>query len=284
MAKHYNIMDISYTDIQEFLKKSDMVLIPFGSCEAHGAHLPNGHDSYRALETVKRAAKIADVPYTSVIWAGYSPHHMREPGKGYGTITLRASTLQSLLYDVAKSLIHSGFNKLFFVAGHGSNIKVIDSIFRKLRYETGALIAMYTWLGGERELKGIEDVVKGSPDETPGWHGGEVETAIAMAHDKSLVRMDRAVKGKAHAPDWLPKEFSKEDGTWSVRFKGYECLYLPMEHHEFAPTAVMGNPFRATKEEGNEILDRNAKLLAEILEAFRKIKIEVKVREFTNRV
>jgi len=103
------------------------------------------------------------------LWMGYSPQHMYAPGSGRGTITVRSSTLLNLIHDVARSLIHHGFNRIIFINGHGSNVKVIDPVLRKLRYETGALIGfvkpyMENYVG---ILKGL---MENPPDETPGWH------------------------------------------------------------------------------------------------------------------
>jgi creatinine amidohydrolase len=248
----------------------------------HGPHLPVGTDTFQALETTKRAAEIADVLYTPVLWCGYSPHHLRDAGKGMGTITLRAKTYQDLLYDIARSVIHQGFNKLIFITGHASNMKVIDPVMRKIRYDTGVLVGVFRAYA-ERYLGVVEDILEGPPEETPGWHAGELETAQVMAYDESLVRMDRAVKTEAHAPDWLPKEFGKKDGVWDASFKGYEYFYFPMEHSEFAPKGIMGNPFRASKEKGNKTLNRYAQYLADAVEVLKKVKIEVKAREFTDR-
>ncbi|UCB47323.1 MAG: creatininase family protein [Spirochaetota bacterium] len=277
----YCLLDMSCVDIQNILKKTDAVMIPTGSCEMHGPHLPVGTDTFQGIEITRRAAKIAGVPYTHQVWMGYSPHHLREPEKGMGTITLRASTYHNLLYDIAKSLIHHGFNKLVFVNNHSSNMKVMDPIMRKLRYETGAFI-MVTNLWGERYLGIIEDLMDGPEEETPGWHAGELETAQVMAYDERLVRMDRAIEAKAHTPEWIPNEFAKKDGTWNVAFKGYEYFYFPMEHNEFAPHGIMGNPFRATKEKGEKTLNRYAEYLAEALEIIKKVKVQIKVREFTD--
>src|SRR4029079_4982418 len=91
----------------------------------------------------RRAALKADVPYTAPFWLGYSPQHMRETEAAFATSTLRASTLNEVLYDVARSLIHHGWNKLILVNGHGSNIKVLDPLLRRIKYETGGLGALY---------------------------------------------------------------------------------------------------------------------------------------------
>ena len=83
-----------------------------------------GHRHDHRAEVSRRAAEKADVPYAPPFWAGYSPQHLRDTESSVGTITLRASTFNEVLFDIARSLIHHGWNKLVFVNGHGSNTKV----------------------------------------------------------------------------------------------------------------------------------------------------------------
>src|ERR1700730_7141230 len=139
--RSYNIANLTYVDIQNYLKEKDAVMVPIASTEQHGPHLPLKTDTVTAEEISQRIAEQIGVLYTPCIWTGYSPQHMSEAGKGRGTITLRSSTLLDLIYDVARSLIHHGFNRILFINGHGSNIKVVDPVLRRLRYETGALIS-----------------------------------------------------------------------------------------------------------------------------------------------
>ena len=277
-----SILDLAPPDLREHLEHDDSILIPIGSCEMHGNHLPLGTDIYNAIEVCKRAAVLADTLYAPPIWSGYSPQHLRGAEQGMGTITLRGATLNALIYDIAKSLIHHGFNRLVFVNGHTSNVKVVDPVMRQLRYETGALIAMFKPYG-ERYLGLIEDVMENSPDETPGWHASEQETSIMLAYDERNVRMDRAVDARAHAPDWMPAGFQKSDGAWDAQFKGYEYFYFPMDHDEFADQGVIGNPLRATVDKGNEIFDRFAVYLAEALAELRTVPVEIKVRQFVSK-
>ncbi len=276
------LLDLAPPDIRAFLDKSDVILVPIGSCEMHGDHLPLGTDVFNAHEVCKRAAAIADVPYAPPLWLGYSPQHLREPESGMGTITLRASTYVEVLYDLSKCLIHHGFNRLIFVNGHTSNVKVTDPIMRRLRYETGALIAMFKPYG-ERYLGLIEDLMENPPEETPGWHASEQETSIMLAYDERLVRMDRAKNSRAKAPEWLPEGFSKDDGAWDAAYRGYEYFYFPMDHNEFAKDGVIGNPLRATAEKGEAIFDRFAEHLAGAIEELKTVPVEIKVREHWNK-
>ncbi|HEY9014546.1 MAG TPA: creatininase family protein, partial [Gemmatimonadales bacterium] len=229
------LADLAYPDIQGYLKRSDLILIPMASTEQHGPHLPLCTDTVTAYEVSKRAAEQADVLYTPTVWTGYSPQHMRGPGQGMGTITVRAETLLNLLYDIARSLIHHGFNKLVFVNGHGSNVKVIDPLLRKIRYDTGALVAFYKPYA-ERYMGLVKDLMENPPDETPGWHSSELETSQMLAHDARLVRMERATQTETHIPQWLPSAFTKADGAPDVQFQGYQYFQFPMDHDEFTET------------------------------------------------
>jgi creatinine amidohydrolase len=273
------LLDLSPPEIRAHLESDDTILIPLGACEMHGDHMPLGTDIYNAMEVSRRAADKAGTLIAPPIWSGYSPHHLREPERGMGTITMRSTTLLAILHDTARCLIHHGFNRLIFVNGHTSNTKVTDPVFRNLRYETGALLAMFKPYG-ERYLGLIEDVMENPPEETPGWHASEQETSIMLAYEAANVHMDRAVDTRAHAPDWMPDAFAKEDGAADAEFKGHEYFYFPMEHNEFAPAGVIGNPKRATAEKGEEIFERFSTYLAEAVDEIRKIPVEIKQREY----
>ena len=114
-----------------------------------------------------------------------------------GTVTLRASTFNELLYDILRSLIHHGWNKLILVNGHGSNTKVIDPLLRRIKYDTGALVALYKPYA-ERYIGILDGLLENPADETPGWHASELETSQVLAHNADLVRMDRAADDRAH--------------------------------------------------------------------------------------
>ncbi len=277
------LLDLAPPDIEWFLERSDIVLVPIGSCEQHGAHLPLGTDTITALEVARRAAHKADVPYTAPLWLGYSPQHMRETESAVGTVTLRASTLNAVLYDVARSLIHHGWNKLILVNGHGSNIKVLDPLLRRIKYETGALIALYKPYA-ERYIGILEGLLDNPADETPGWHASELETSQVLAHDARLVRMDRAEQDRAQVPDWLPASFLKRDGAPDVEFEGYQYFSFPMDHGEFSRTGVIGNPLTATAEKGEEALERFSGHLVRAIDEFRGLDVRVTRRAFEERV
>jgi creatinine amidohydrolase len=285
--RSYNIADLPYPDIQEYLKTKDGIMVPMASTEQHGPHLPLKTDTVTAEEVSRRVAEKIQVLYTPCIWTGYSPQHMHQPGLGRGTITVRPETLLNLMYDVARSLIHHGFNRIFFINGHGSNIKVVDPVLRKLRYETGALISfvkpyMENYVG---LMKGL---MENPPEETPGWHASELETSQMLAHDAvegtDYVRMDRAEKTLVHIPAFLPRSFGKKDGMPDVEFDGYKYFSFPMDHHEFIESGTIGNPLRATAEKGEKAFELFADHTARGILELMKVPVEVHNREFIDRV
>lgn len=278
----YNIVDLAPPDIVDYLAEKDIIMIPIASMEQHGPHLPLATDTIQADEIVRRAAELSRVLYTPCVWMGYSPQHMYAPGTGTGTITVRSQILLELWYDLARSLIYHGFNRIVFVNNHGSNTKIIDPLLRRIRYETGAFVVL-SKLYGERYTGLLEGVMENPPEETPGWHASELETAQVLAHDASLVRMDRAVNQKVKKPDWFPEGFIKLDGAPDVEFKGYQYFAFPTDHADFTESGVIGNPLRATAEKGEIAYTRFAEHLAEALAEFQTPKVDVHTREWPGR-
>jgi creatinine amidohydrolase len=279
----WDIGDLTYVDVQEYLKVKDTILVPMASFEQHGPHLPIYTDTITCYEVASRVSEMIAVLRTPPIWTGYSPQHMYNPGMGRGTVTLRSSTLLNLIHDVARSLIHHGFNRIIFINGHGSNVKIIDPVLRKLRYETGALIG-FVKPYMENYVGILAGLMENPVEETPGWHSSELETSQDLAWDEHKVRMDRANFTKAHIPDFLPKTFAKKDGMPDVEFDGYKYFTFPMDHHEFIESGVIGNPLRATKEKGEEAFRRLSEHVARGVMELEKVPVTVHTRAFVDRV
>ncbi len=278
----YNLADLAVPDVQAYLEEKDIVMVPIGALEQHGPHLPLATDAIQAEEIASRAGVLAKVLYTPCIWFGYSPQHMYGPGAGTGTITIRSQVLLELYRDVARSLIHHGFDKIVFVNNQGSTVKIIDPLLRRIRYETGAFVVM-SKLYGERYMGLIDDVMENPPEETPGWHSSELETSQILAHDAALVRMDRAVHERAAKPSWFPDSFMKLDGAPDVEFQGYQYFLFATDHDDFTPSGVIGNPFRASAEKGEKTLSRYAEHLAAALAEFEKVEVNVHNRAWPDR-
>lgn len=277
----YNLLELPWTDVANWIKAgNDVVMIPVGSCEKHGDHVPLGVDSYTTMGSVERAAVKAKVVYSPLLPFGHSPHHMGEAGWGTGSISLPADTYRQVLYAIGRSLIFAGFNKLVYVSHHGTNMGPQKEVLRTLRAETGCFCAYYK-TPTERDCTVVADLLKGPAEETPGWHAGELETSTTMAYlkEKGLyegsIRMERARPDRAHAPRWMGPAFSKKDGTDTVIFGGSENIFVPMLHHEYSDTATIGNPLRSSVEQGEAVFERISDHLAAFLEEVKRFDIHV---------
>ncbi len=92
-------------EVQDFLTRSDMVIIPVGSIEQHGLHLPIGTDYLNGVERAKLIAQRVDVLVAPILFPGQSPYHM-----GFeGTVTLPSTLIQEVYVEAAKSLMRHGF-------------------------------------------------------------------------------------------------------------------------------------------------------------------------------
>jgi len=286
--KIYNLFYLAYPDIQKWLKETDIVMVPIGSCEQHGWHLPVSTDSIACLVPVERAAVKANVPHVPLVWVGYSPHHIKKPGEGSGTISLRASTYQNLLYDIGRCLIQQGFDKFVYVTRHTSNTKVLDPPMRRIRYETGALSCVFRAdAEGIPNIPRLKKILENPPEETPGWHGSEIETSEVLAYNPELVHVERYpekdIPQLTHAPKWFPEGFSKRNGNPYVTFDEYDGAWVPMEHPEYSDTGLIGNPSRGSREKGEKIAEIVSDYLATFLNGLRKVKVEVRNREYIER-
>ena len=85
--------EMTWPEVKAALKETNVAIIPVGSCEQHGLHLPVGTDHLLGMTMARTIAKEAGAVVAPVLWVGYSEHHMGFPG----TITLTPNTLAHLL-------------------------------------------------------------------------------------------------------------------------------------------------------------------------------------------
>lgn len=118
--RNYCLGELTWPDVKEFLAVHDVAVVPVGSCEQHGLHLPMDTDAYDAFWLSLKAAEKAQCALVAPpIYYGVSSHHMDFPG----TITLSPCTLEQL----ASSLIKHGFKKILFENGHGGNTPALEA-------------------------------------------------------------------------------------------------------------------------------------------------------------
>ncbi|HDJ26408.1 MAG TPA: creatininase family protein [Candidatus Bathyarchaeota archaeon] len=243
--------EMTWEEVAEFLREHDVVVVPVGSCEQHGPHLPLDTDTYDALWVSLRAAEKAGCALVAPpITYGVSYHHMAYPG----TVSISPETLMRLAIEVAESLIKHGFKKIVFENGHGGNSPALNAAAQVIRARHPDVLVVVDTVGLIPDL--IEELV-----ETPyDAHSGEFETSTSLANRPELVRRERIRK-----PDF--REPSVSYMRIGLKAKGPR-VFWPIRTDELSDTGAIGDPTKASEVKGRELLkamvDRLADLLMEL--------------------
>jgi creatinine amidohydrolase len=256
------LQDFRSKEVEELLKRgNDIILIPVGSLEQHGRHLPLGTDSFVSIRLAEDAAKRSNVVLTPPLWFGWSDHHM-----GFsGTITLQAETLIRVIEDVCLSLTQHGFKKLLIMNGHRiTNLSPLAIAAMNIRKKTEAFVAVLdpAVIGATIGKQMRKSQIGGL------GHGGELETSHMIYLYPDLVEMKDAVK-------IIPKyktEFMELDF-----YAGGDKVSWTFDMEELSEgTGGFGDPTCASKEQGHNYHDRVVQNICEFIDAVREIKVELK--------
>ncbi|AXC50643.1 creatininase family protein [Paracoccus suum] len=223
-----------------------LAILPIGSLEQHGPHLPVSTDTASASAAALRAARLvsADTPVAVLpgLWLGMSEHHLPFGG----TITLDYDTLSRVIRCIVRSLRALGFARLLIVNGHGGNMEPLAVAVRELAVEFAMpIVATTPWMLAPDQVREILDV------DTGVHHACEGEASVMLAAMGDAVKtglFGQAFGNQDHPVD-VPADVS--------RFYSFA---------ERAPvTGTWGDPRSATAEKGERFLDLHADLLAQLI-------------------
>ncbi len=222
------IPHMTWYEVEQALKHTDMVLIPVGSIEQHGKHLPLGTDSYASIETCKLISQEADVLVCPVTLAGLSEHHMDFPG----TLTLTAGTFEAVLFETAQCLIRHGFKKIMFHNGHGGNTVSINNVVRKINQYTKATAFFLNNINviPLQELRIPYD-----------WHAGVGETSLMLYLTNPLVQMEMTENPELTFPEIVEKINSIEKRSGYLNTIASANMFAPKVSGKNATTKDMTN-------------------------------------------
>lgn len=216
----------------------NVVIIPVGSTEQHGCHLPLGTDTMVAMMLAEDAAERTDTVVAPPLWFGWSPHHMVLPG----TITVRPEVLIEVLYDVIQSLQAYGFSKFIVINGHRIvNIPWMQIAAERAQRQMGVKVVLFD------PAYMSKDIV-GKLGYGPVGHSEEIETSQMLYKHPELVHMEKA------ADNPVPKH---ELYSVDPCFAGDTLCYVPstvrdMKHSADAAGGTTGTPSKATTEKGKQ--------------------------------
>ncbi len=218
------IENITMDEYKKGLKQTRTMIIPFGTVEVHGNHLPLSTDTLIAHEILKIIQKKRKIFIAPPIHYGVCTSTKQHPG----TITISPQTLRLLTSDIVRDANKKGIKNFLLVSGHGGSLhinalkEVSEELVDEIEGIKIAVLTPYDFL-----YKKITEIAETENDS----HAGEIETSIVLSLRPDLV------KGTSDEeyPD-LPRPFIVKD-----RFK-------------YWPGGVWGNPQKATKDKGDKII------------------------------
>jgi creatinine amidohydrolase len=176
----YDLAEMTSPEAAEAVARSRTAVIPIGSIEQHGPHLPNGTDTMAAELIARAVADRLDAVYAPFGPYGVTPIHAGHPG----TVTLRRETFEALLTDICTELIRMGVETFVLVNWHEGNIASMNAVATDLqdRYDCTFVAAQACYVA--------QRLYRDEGGELT--HGGGIETLAMLAHDPALVKAERA--------------------------------------------------------------------------------------------
>jgi creatinine amidohydrolase len=250
MLPSRNFSDLTQPEIAEQFKKNPLVILPAGSVEQHGPHLPAGTDSFVANLISEELASRMDGLVLPAPTIGVTPMHMPYEG----TITFTPDTYMRVVTEICASTAVHAAKSLLIVNWHEGNIASLaiaaEDLHRKHGMSVLTVQACYVAadLFGE-QCNGLT-------------HGGEIEALAVMAFRPELVHLDRidysSDQKHGHHMDKLRRTRSYQPVLTDIR--------------TIAPTGWYGTPENATAERGVAMLETIAdSIAAEASELFAQL-------------
>ena len=253
-----------YQEVRAYLERSDAIIIPVGTTEAHGAHLPYGTDRFVAEAAAVLLAERADAlvaPTFAYSWPGATASLA-------GTLGLPAESVMLVVRQICLSAIEQGFRRLVVTSGHAPDAMTLGLAARAVYEQTGVPVLLTTPYGQSRTLSSVEPLQRLNRErEQPGF----METSMVMAA-LEVLGIPGAVDMTAEPlpPVALPSSFR------AAAAAGVTVGYYYTDASQHVPM-----PRNADPEMGRQMLDTMVTATAEVLETLKTTLDEIQERAFS---
>jgi creatinine amidohydrolase len=257
---------LTWPEINAAVAQQKVIVLPVGSIEQHGHHLPLDVDSRLAGAVCEAAG--AQAPELMLVLPtmmyGYCHHVMDFPG----TITIQPTTFVNVLLDIARSVAYHGFKRIVIVNGHGSNHPLVEQAGRQTNLQTDALCCTLSWWQLVADSWNAEVRESG-----PGGcaHACELETSMYLALDPAGVRTDR-IQGAL--PRFMTDDQGGERWQWTDLTLGAGPATIVGWTSSVSETGTAGAPELATTEKGELVFAHAVERLVALVRWLRDRPIE----------
>jgi creatinine amidohydrolase/Fe(II)-dependent formamide hydrolase-like protein len=248
------LAELTWPAAERRLREVDLALLPVGSIEQHGPHLPLDTDAFDADYLARQVAAGCSSPRPLVlplIPYGVAYHHQDFSG----TLSIGPDTLAKVVYEIGISVANQGITKLVIINGHGGNAPALKFAAQLINRDANIFTAVDT---GETSDADIAQLIETRSD----VHAGEVETSTALATRAHLVDMERAT---SFVPEFSSRYLdfsSKRSVEWYARTA------------KISPSGVMGDPSKASVDKGRRIWAVMIKNLIDFVEQLKGMTLD----------
>lgn len=250
----YILAELTWPEAQARLKDVDVALLPVGSLEQHGPHLPLDTDAFDARYLARQVAAACTDPKPLVlplISYGVSYHHEDFSG----TIGISPEALSRLTYEIGMSAARNGITKLIIINGHGGNIPSLQYAAQMINRDARIFTCVETGETSERDIQGLIE----TPNDV---HAGEVETSTTLAIRPHMVRRDKMRR-------FIPKFSSRY-----LNFSSKRSVEWYARIAKISSSGVLGDPKKASQEKGKKIWAIMIKHLVEFVEDLKNMSLD----------
>lgn len=241
--------EMTIEEVREF--NLEVVVVPVGSTEPHGPHLPYCTDTRHTCTTCEAATMLANSRDVRVLCYPTLPISLNVNFSGFPfALSLRVRTFMDMLKDICEQIERQGVRKIVIVNGHGGNTDAIGAFLRDWAYrgvagtdgaENRAFVCAANW-----PFPKASEIV-----EHPSDHAGENEVLEIMTDRPDLVRKDKLDEFKSQ--HHVVKSLDNPNIMWVKPW------------HLYMPQAACGETRKVTLQKAREFAKLNAEDLAELL-------------------
>jgi creatinine amidohydrolase len=235
-----HLADLTWPEVKRLKPANKIVLVPLGSFEQHGPHLPLTTDTDIVTAVAKglEARRPRQVLCLPTLWPGHSTHHLHFPG----TLSVSQMPYIQLVVEMCRSIVNFGATKVFLLNGHGGNDVPVRAALRELKSEfpkVRFVFASYWSLAAKSIAQTRESGLGGL------GHACEMETSIMLHLCPERVKLHLAkTDGPRHADP-----YRKSDMQYG------RPVYFVNDFHEVTKTGTIGQPGLASAKKGKRFLD-----------------------------
>jgi len=251
----YLLAEMSWPQAQARFKEVDVALLPVGSIEQHGPHLPLDTDAFDADFLARRVAAACSDPKPLVLpLIHYGVSYQHEDFSG--TFSVNPELLSRLVYEIGASAARYGITKLVIVNGHGGNAPSLHLAAQMINRDAHIFTCVDT---GETSDTDVYELVENPHNDV---HAGEIETSTALATRPELVQMEQA-------PRAIPRFSSRFLDFTSKRGVGWYGRTARISR-----SGVMGDATKATRAKGEKIWELMTRRLVELVEDLKRLSLD----------